>query len=69
MKKPNKLKIELTDFHHRCGDGCCDTYGIDVKVNGVELDTYAYNEENALEMVLEHLGYKVEIERGDSYEN
>lgn len=57
-----KLKIELKDWDHTCGDGCCYTYGTDIFLNGEKLDEqHGEDSENALKVVLEKLGYEVEI--------
>jgi N-acetyl-anhydromuramyl-L-alanine amidase AmpD len=57
-----KLTIELQDWDHTCGDGCCTTYGTDIYLNGEKLEEqYADNSTNALKAVLEKLGYEVEI--------
>ena len=57
-----KLIIELQDWDHTCGDGCCTTYGTDIYLNGEKLEEqYADNSTNALKAVLEKLGYEVEI--------
>ena len=56
------LKIELVDWHHQCGDGCCDTYGTYIYLNGEKLEEqYADDSKNALVAVLEKLGYRVDI--------
>lgn len=59
--KSKKLIIELEDWDHTCGDGCCYTYGTNVKVNGVEMPLQNQDRETILQQVLEHLGYEVEI--------
>lgn len=56
-----KLKIELEDWDHTCGDGCCYTYGTTTKVNGVELELQNQDRATILEQVLKHLGYEVEV--------
>ena len=57
-----KIIIDLEDWDHTCGDGCCNTYGTDIYVNGEKLnEQYADNPRNALKSVLEKLGYEVEI--------
>jgi hypothetical protein len=62
MKK-KKIHIEMKDWIFKCGDGCCFDSGVDIYVNGNQLDEgYADNTENALRAVLEHLGYEVDIE-------
>jgi len=58
-----KLKIELIDWDYTCGDGCCTTYGTTTIVNGVEMPSNNQDAETILRMVLEHLGYEVEIEQ------
>ncbi len=55
------LIIELDPWDHTCGDGCCYTYGVTVRVNGVELEGDASENHSALKVVLEHLGYNVTI--------
>lgn len=56
------LIIEMKDWHHQCGDGCCDSYGTDIFLNGERLDEQnAEDSKNALIVVLEELGYKVDI--------
>ncbi|MEK6829081.1 MAG: hypothetical protein AABY15_03060 [Nanoarchaeota archaeon] len=35
-----KVKIELNNYHHTCGDGCCDNYGTITTVNGVQLECH-----------------------------
>lgn len=63
LKEQNKkLLIEFQDWHHQCGDGCCDSYGVDIFLNGEKLDEqYADDSKNALKAVLEKLGYNVEF--------
>lgn len=56
------LHIEFEDWDHTCGDGCCYTSGTDIYLNGEKLDEqYADDSKNALKVVLEKLGYNVEI--------
>lgn len=62
------LNINLTDYGYSCGDGCCYNYGTVTKVNGVELPCHNQDVGTILSQVLEHLGYKVEIEYGDDVE-
>jgi len=59
----DKLIIELEDWDHTCGDGCCYTWGVDIKVNGVKLKHNDDSIQSILQSVLEHLGYTVEINR------
>ena len=62
------LKINLTEYGYSCGDGCCYNYGTITTVNGVELPCHNQDAGTILSQVLEHLGYKVEIEYGDDVE-
>lgn len=56
------LKIELKSWEHTCGDGCCYTDGVDIFLNGEQLDEQnAEDSVNALTAVLSKLGYKFEI--------
>ena len=57
-----KLIIELIDYDYQCADGCCNYYGTNIKINGIELEQEISNvAEIDLEIVLQHLGYDVEI--------
>ena len=59
-----KLNIELRYWTHTCGDGCCYSDGQDIYLNGEKLDEQnAEDSKNALKVVLEKLGYEVEIEQ------
>lgn len=62
------LNINLTDYGYYCSDGCCYNYGTVTKVNGIELPCHNQDAGAILGQVLEHLGYKVEIEHGDDVE-
>ncbi len=62
------LKINLTEYGYYCGDRCCYNYGKITTVNGVELPCHNQDAGTILSQVLEHLGYKVEIEYGDYVE-
>ena len=56
------LEIDLIDWDHTCGDGCCYTYGQDITLNGEKLDEQnAEDSKNALTAILTKLGYNVEI--------
>jgi hypothetical protein len=61
MQGKEKLNIELEDWDHTCGDGCCYTWGVTIRVNGVELEGDGSSAQQALSTVLKHLGYEVEI--------
>lgn len=60
-EKKKELSIKLTDYCHKCGDGCCTNYGNITEVNGEELPCHNQDAETILKQVLEHLGYKVNI--------
>ena len=56
------LDIELKRWEDTCGDGCCYTEGMDVFLNGEQLDVQnAEDSVNALTAILNKLGYKFEI--------
>ncbi len=55
------LVIKLDEYNYKCGDGCCDHYGIITTVNDVELQAHNTDKETILCQILEHLGYTVEI--------
>jgi hypothetical protein len=56
-----KVVIELNEYCHTCGDGCCTDYGTQVVVNGVEMPAHNQDAKTILRQVMEHLGYEVEI--------
>ncbi len=58
------LKIELNEYDYTCGDGCCRNFGTITIVNGIELPCHNQDAGTILRQVLEHLGYKVEIDYG-----
>lgn len=58
---PKELDIAVHEWHHQCADGCCDSWGTEIAVNGVEVGTDLGNVDDALEAVLQHLGYVVRI--------
>jgi hypothetical protein len=60
MKKP-KIKIEMDEWMYNCSDGCCTEYGTTTKVNGEELPLINEDAGTIVKMVLEHLGYEVEL--------
>jgi hypothetical protein len=62
-----KVKIDITRWEYNCPDGCCTRYGTTTKVNGVEMPFENDDSETILQMVLEHLGYNVEIETNEDY--
>jgi hypothetical protein len=62
-----KLNIIFEEYGHHCGDGCCYNYGTITTVNGVELETHNQDGETIVRQVLEHLGYKVEVEYREDF--
>ena len=58
-EKDEELLIELEEWEHRCGDGCCYTYGVDIFVNGEQIENYleGSNPHQLLTSVLSKLGY------------
>jgi hypothetical protein len=56
-----KVKIELDEYIYNCADGCCTNFGTTTTVNGVELDLNNQDAGTIVKMVLEHLGYEVEL--------
>lgn len=58
-----KVKIELSDWDSTCGDGCCYKYGTIIKVNGIKLEQDGTETINAIEAILVHLGYEVDIKQ------
>jgi len=61
MTNKTKVKIELDEYYHNCGDGCCTTYGTVTTVNGKQLDCHNQDVGTILEQVLTELGYEPEI--------
>lgn len=47
--------IIFKPYHYTCGDGCCDDYGIQVSINGFEINSDGDNIEHVLEDVMEFL--------------
>lgn len=69
MMVKEKLNIELNQYSHECGDGCCTNYGTITKVNGVALELHNDDAETILLQVLKHLGYEVAITTSYNGEN
>lgn len=59
-----RLSIKLEDWHHQCGDGCCDMYGTEIALNGKKCDNQCAGDDvrAALEFVLTELGYEVDVD-------
>jgi len=58
INKDEELLIELEDWNHTCGDGCCLTYGVNIYINGEQIeneDGTSYHQ--LLTAVLNKLGY------------
>ena len=62
-----EVNIILEEYMTTCGDGCCTDFGTIVTVNGVETPSRNDDTETILKEVLEHLGFKVNIERKYDY--
>lgn len=73
MNQP--LKITLKDWSHTCGDGCCNSYGTELYINGELQEHPDNNEDNSvyngyvgmevptsIAAVLKYLGIEFEIE-------
>lgn len=60
--EPKPVKIELKHYHYKCGDGCCDYYGLNVYVDGKQLDLQNEDLKTQLEQILKHLGYQPTVE-------
>ena len=57
-EKDEELLIELEQWDHRCGDGCCYTYGTNIYINGEQLEDEDGNKPHQLlTAVLNKLGY------------
>jgi len=56
-----KLRIEMNEWEYCCADGCCTNYGTTTKVNGEEMPLRNQDAGTIVRMVLEHLGYEVEL--------
>jgi hypothetical protein len=53
-----ELLIELKEWDHTCGDGCCYTYGVDIFVNGEQIENEdGTNSHQLITAVLTKLGY------------
>lgn len=54
----DEVLIELEDWNHTCGDGCCYTYGTNIYINGEQIeDEDGTNPHQLLKAVLTKLGY------------
>lgn len=58
-----KLSIKLTSWDYVCGDGCCHTYGVDIRINDKLLSGDGESSQQLVKEILTHLGYtNVEVE-------
>ena len=62
LKSQRKLHITLREYSNECADGCCLDYGMEVKVNGEELEGNSLDTGTILQNVLVHLGYDAVVE-------
>ena len=54
----DEVLIELEEWNHTCGDGCCSTYGTNIYINGEQIeDEDGMNPHQLLQAVLTKLGY------------
>ena len=42
------MKITIEDYYHTCADGCCDTYGYNVFVDGKIIGSIVDDDVNGL---------------------
>jgi hypothetical protein len=57
-EKDEELLIELEEWDHTCNDGCCYDYGVNIFVNGEQIeDEDGSNPHQLLKAVLNKLGY------------
>jgi hypothetical protein len=63
-EKDEELLIELEEWDHTCGDGCCYTYGTNIYINGEQIeDKDGTSSHQLLKAVLNKLGYtNVQVE-------
>ena len=59
-----EITIQLNEWDHTCGDKCCYTWGTEIVVNGEKLEEDGSDLQSSIRAILEHLGYKVNIEHG-----
>ena len=57
-EKDEELLIELEEWDHTCNDGCCYTYGVNIYINGEQIeDEDGTSHSQLLTAVLNKLGY------------
>jgi hypothetical protein len=47
------MQIELQPYNHTCADGCCDTYGYDVFVDGEKIGSIGEDAQELAELLNE----------------
>jgi|688.fasta_scaffold01065_64 hypothetical protein len=58
VNKDEELLIELEEWDHTCNDGCCHTYGVNIYINGEQIeDEDGTSSHQLLTAVLTKLGY------------
>ena len=55
------IKIDLKNWTHTCGDGCCTEWGVDILLNGKELEGNGGDVKETLTVIFKELGINVEI--------
>lgn len=61
-------EIIFKPYHHSCGDGCCDTYGTIVYVNGFDLNCDGESAEDVISNLMEFLNIE-NVVINHEYEN
>ncbi len=65
----SKHEIVLSNWKLTCADGCCDSYGCEVYVNGESITRYYGDSASSLQLVLDALGINAEVkEEWDDYD-
>lgn len=55
-----KDHLRLEEWHHTCGDGCCDSWGVDLYINDVLVEQNFIDTTDALKHYLSLQGVTVE---------
>ena len=59
-QKEKSILLNVKEWSHTCGDGCCYTWGTDVFINNENITNGDCNNiDYILKDVLEHFGYEV----------
>ena len=57
-----KHKIEIRQYEHTCGDGCCNDYGYEVIMNDELIGSAPFEDvSEVLHLVLKKLGVDAEV--------